>query len=92
MNPFRYERARDASSAVALLAGAPGGVVRDVRIALGGVAPVPWQTAQAEAMLRTGHRGGVWSSRRGRAGRCAATARQRIQGPARPQHPCADTA
>ena len=26
MNPFHYERARDPSSAVALLAGAPGGV------------------------------------------------------------------
>ena len=29
-----------------------GGVVRDVHIALGGVAPVPWRAARAEAVLR----------------------------------------
>ena len=29
-----------------------GGVVRDVRIALGGVAPVPWRAVRAEAVLR----------------------------------------
>ena len=29
-----------------------GSVVRDVRIALGGVAPVPWRAARAEAALR----------------------------------------
>jgi xanthine dehydrogenase YagS FAD-binding subunit len=28
------------------------GVVRDVRIALGGVAPVPWRAARTEAVLR----------------------------------------
>ncbi len=28
------------------------GVVRDVRIALGGVAPVPWRAGRAEAVLR----------------------------------------
>jgi xanthine dehydrogenase YagS FAD-binding subunit len=27
--------------------------VRDVRIALGGVAPVPWRAARAEAVLRS---------------------------------------
>jgi xanthine dehydrogenase YagS FAD-binding subunit len=53
-----YRKVRDrASYAFALVAVAAaldvaGGVVRDVRIALGGLAPVPWRAVRAEAMLR----------------------------------------
>jgi xanthine dehydrogenase YagS FAD-binding subunit len=53
-----YRKVRDrASYAFALVSVAAaldvaGGVVRDVRIALGGVAPVPWRAARAEAVLR----------------------------------------
>jgi len=53
-----YRKVRDrASYAFALVSVAAaldvvGGVVRDVRIALGGVAPVPWRAVRAEAVLR----------------------------------------
>src|SRR5258706_8000807 len=53
-----YRKVRDrASYAFALISVAAAldvvaGVVRDVRIALGGVAPVPWRAARAEAALR----------------------------------------
>jgi len=53
-----YRKIRDrASYAFALVSVAAaldvaGGVVRDVRIALGGVAHVPWRAARAEAVLR----------------------------------------
>jgi xanthine dehydrogenase YagS FAD-binding subunit len=53
-----YRKVRDrASYAFALVSVAAaldtaGGVVRDVRIALGGVAHAPWRAARAEAMLR----------------------------------------
>src|SRR5579864_8395732 len=52
-----YHKIRDrASYAFALVSVAAaldvaGGVVRDVRIALGGVAPVPWRAVRAEAVL-----------------------------------------
>ena len=54
----RYRKVRDrASYAFALVSVAAAldvadGVVRDVRIALGGVAHVPWRAARAEAVLR----------------------------------------
>ena len=54
----RYRKVRDrASYAFALVSVAAAldvadGVVRDVRIALGGVAPVPWRAVRAEAALR----------------------------------------
>jgi xanthine dehydrogenase YagS FAD-binding subunit len=53
-----YRKVRDrASYAFALVSVAAAldvadGVVRDVRIALGGVAPVPWRAVRAEAVLR----------------------------------------
>src|SRR6266581_699534 len=53
-----YRKVRDrASYAFALVSVAAaldvaGGVVRDVRIALGGVAPRPWRAVRAEAVLR----------------------------------------
>jgi xanthine dehydrogenase YagS FAD-binding subunit len=53
-----YRKVRDrASYAFALVSVAAAldvadGVVRDARIALGGVAPVPWRAARAEAALR----------------------------------------
>jgi xanthine dehydrogenase YagS FAD-binding subunit len=53
-----YRKVRDrASYAFALVSVAAAldvadGVVRDVRIALGGVAPVPWRATKAEAALR----------------------------------------
>lgn len=53
-----YRKVRDrASYAFALVSVAAaldiaGGVVRDVRIALGGVAHAPWRAARAEALLR----------------------------------------
>jgi xanthine dehydrogenase YagS FAD-binding subunit len=53
-----YRKVRDrASYAFALVSVAAaldvaGGVVRDVRIALGGVAHVPWRAVRAEAVLR----------------------------------------
>ena len=53
-----YRKVRDrASYAFALVSVAAAldvanGVVRDVRIALGGVAPVPWRAMRAEAVLR----------------------------------------
>ncbi len=56
--PSHYRKVRDrASYAFALVSVAAaldvsGGVVRDVRIALGGVAPVPWRAVRAEAALR----------------------------------------
>jgi xanthine dehydrogenase YagS FAD-binding subunit len=54
----RYRKVRDrASYAFALVSVAAAldvadGVVRDVRVALGGVAPRPWRATQAERMLR----------------------------------------
>lgn len=54
----RYRKVRDrASYAFALVSVAAAldvddGVVRDVRIALGGVAPKPWRASQAEHLLR----------------------------------------
>src|SRR5262249_44758271 len=54
----RYRKVRDrASFAFALVSVAAAldvadGVVRDARLALGGVAPVPWRARQAEAVLR----------------------------------------
>ncbi|HET9986070.1 MAG TPA: xanthine dehydrogenase family protein subunit M [Longimicrobiales bacterium] len=54
----RYRKVRDrASYAFALVSVAAAldvadGVVRDVRIALGGVAPKPWRATKAEEMLR----------------------------------------
>ena len=53
-----YRKVRDrASYAFALVSVAAaldiaGGMIRDVRIALGGVAPVPWRATKAEAALR----------------------------------------
>ncbi len=53
-----YRKVRDRASyafalvSVAVALDIAAGVVRDVRIALGGVAPVPWRAAKAEAMLR----------------------------------------
>src|SRR5260370_36444125 len=70
-----YRKVRDRASyafalvSVAVALDVAGGGVRDVRIALGGVAHVPWRAAPAEPALRaarrTGHRGGVRSGRRG---------------------------
>jgi xanthine dehydrogenase YagS FAD-binding subunit len=54
----RYRKVRDrASYAFALVSVAAAldvddGVVRDVRIALGGVAPKPWRATTAERLLR----------------------------------------
>jgi xanthine dehydrogenase YagS FAD-binding subunit len=54
----RYRKVRDrASYAFALVSVAAAidvadGVVRDVRLAFGGVAPVPWRALRAETMLR----------------------------------------
>jgi xanthine dehydrogenase YagS FAD-binding subunit len=54
----RYRKVRDrASYAFALVSVAAAldvadGVVRDVRLALGGVAPMPWRATKAEAALR----------------------------------------
>jgi xanthine dehydrogenase YagS FAD-binding subunit len=50
MNPFRYERPVEMSEAAAL--DVSDGAVRDVRLALGGVAPKPWRATTAEAALR----------------------------------------
>jgi xanthine dehydrogenase YagS FAD-binding subunit len=54
-----YRKVRDRASyafalvsVAAALELAPGGNVRDVRLALGGVAPRPWRAATAEAALR----------------------------------------
>src|SRR6266478_214322 len=54
----RYRKVRDRASyafalvSVAAVLAVAGGVVQDVRIALGGVAPVPWRAWRAEAELR----------------------------------------
>jgi xanthine dehydrogenase YagS FAD-binding subunit len=54
----RYRKVRDRASytfalvSVAAALDVNDGVVRDVRIALGGVAPKPWRATQAETMLR----------------------------------------
>jgi xanthine dehydrogenase YagS FAD-binding subunit len=54
----RYRKVRDrASYAFALVSVAAAidvadGIVRDVRLALGGVAPMPWRALRAETMLR----------------------------------------
>jgi xanthine dehydrogenase YagS FAD-binding subunit len=54
----RYRKVRDRASyafalvSVAAALAVAGGVVQDVRIALGGVAPVPWRAWRAEAELR----------------------------------------
>lgn len=54
----RYRKVRDRASyafalvSVAAALAVTGGVVRDVRIALGGVAAVPWRAWRAEAELR----------------------------------------
>ena len=59
-----YVKVRDrASFAFALVSAAvaidvDGGTVRDVRIALGGIATTPWRSTAAEAALR-GHRAGL---------------------------------
>ncbi|HLW02524.1 MAG TPA: xanthine dehydrogenase family protein subunit M [Ktedonobacterales bacterium] len=56
----RYRKVRDrASYAFALVSVAAAldvadGTVRDVRLALGGVAPVPWRATRAEGLLRNG--------------------------------------
>src|SRR5437660_1951938 len=53
-----YRKVRDRASyafalvSVAVAVDISDGIVRDVRIALGGVAPVPWRAVRAEAMLR----------------------------------------
>ena len=54
-----YRKVRDRSSyafalvsVAAALEVAPDGTIRDVRLALGGVAPKPWRAATAEAALR----------------------------------------
>jgi xanthine dehydrogenase YagS FAD-binding subunit len=53
-----YRKVRDRASyafavvSVAVAVDAPDGVVRDVRLALGGVAPVPWRALRAEEALR----------------------------------------
>jgi len=54
----RYRKVRDRASyafalvSVAAAVDVAGGVIRDVRIAFGGVAAVPWRATQAEAALR----------------------------------------
>ncbi|HEX6553198.1 MAG TPA: xanthine dehydrogenase family protein subunit M [Ktedonobacteraceae bacterium] len=54
----RYRKVRDRASyafalvSVAAALSVTGGIVQDVRIALGGVAPVPWRAWRAEAELR----------------------------------------
>jgi xanthine dehydrogenase YagS FAD-binding subunit len=54
----RYRKVRDRASyafalvSVATAVDVAGGVIRDVRVAFGGVAPVPWRAMQAEAALR----------------------------------------
>src|SRR2546429_6455036 len=54
----RYRKVRDRASyafalvSVAAALAVAGGVVQDVRIALGGTAPVPWRAWRAEAELR----------------------------------------
>jgi xanthine dehydrogenase YagS FAD-binding subunit len=40
-----------ALASVALVARLEGGVIRDARLVLGGVAPVPWRSTKAEAAL-----------------------------------------
>ena len=40
-----------ATVSVAVAARLKGGIARDVRIVLGGVAPIPWRARSAEAML-----------------------------------------
>ena len=58
-----------------------GGRVKDVRLALGGVAHKPWRAWKAEAALRgrARDRGKLPRRRRAGAGRRAAAARQRLQ-------------
>ena len=54
----RYRKVRDRASfafalvSVAAVLGVEGGVVREVRLALGGVAPIPWRAQRAEAALQ----------------------------------------
>jgi len=56
----RYQKVRDRASfafalvSVAAVLEVQGGVVRDVRLALGGVAHKPWRAKAAEAMLKGG--------------------------------------
>ena len=65
------------------------GVVEECRIALGGVAHVPWRATEAEAALRgkPRHAGELRGRRRRRTGPSGAAARQRLQGPAHAQRP-----
>ena len=90
-----YRKVRDRSSyafalvsvAAALELGSDG-TIRDVRLALGGVAHKPWRAHAAEAVLRGARAGEATfrAGRRGRARRRTAAARQRLQGRARPAH------
>jgi xanthine dehydrogenase YagS FAD-binding subunit len=62
----RYRKVRDRASyafavvSVAVAADVANGVVRDCRIALGGVAHAPWRAERAEAALRGGSVGEAW--------------------------------
>jgi xanthine dehydrogenase iron-sulfur cluster and FAD-binding subunit A len=85
-----YRKVRDrASYAFALVSVAAaleleGGTVKDVRLALGGVAHKPWRAWKAEAALKGRRRKREFPRRRrARACRRQAIARQRLQGRAR---------
>ena len=88
-----YRKVRDRASyafAVVSVAAAldlAGDRVRDARLAIGAVAPVPWRARTAERVLagRAGHGGVVRPRRRRRTGRGGAAAGQRVQGHPGPQ-------
>jgi xanthine dehydrogenase YagS FAD-binding subunit len=74
-------------AAVLELDGTENRLIRDCRIALGGVAAAPWRAVRAEAALRAvaATEGKLRRRGRCRARRGTAAARQRLQGPAGPQ-------
>ena len=89
-----YRKVRDRASyafgvaSVAAALDVADGVVREARIALGAVAPLPWRARRAEQVLagQAGHGRVVRPRRRRRTGRGRAAARQCVQGHPGPQH------